>query len=217
MPRTILLIDDDLNFLSIMKMSLESEGYNVIATPSPVAGLQKMNDQHPDILIVDWEMPEMNGIELIKIVKRDPVHGACHTIMVTGRSTTDNIIAGLDAGADDYLIKPFQIEEMLARVRSGLRVRSLEERIAEEAKKLTVLEMALSVADKVGNPVAAAKLHQQILQDDSRLAAIPDIMDSLKSIGSLLDDALDLINQYQSIKNPRSVPAPGGRTMIAPE
>ena len=137
--------------------------------------------------------------------------------MLTGRTGTENVVQGLDAGADDYLIKPFPMEELLARIRSGLRFRALEERIAEEAKRLTVLEMALSVADKIGNPIAAAKLYQQILLENPSLSKSNDVIDSLNSLGELLNEALKLIDQFQSIKTPRSIPAPGGKTMIAPE
>jgi hypothetical protein len=77
--------------------------------------------------------------------------------------------------------------------------------------------MALSVADKIGNPIAAAKLYQQILLENPSLSKSNDVIDSLNSLGELLNEALKLIDQFQSIKTPRSIPAPGGKTMIAPE
>jgi len=82
---------------------------------------------------------------------------------------------------------------------------------------LTVLEMALSVADKIGNPIAAAKLYQQILSENPSLLKSDDVIASLNSLGDLLSEALQLIEQFQSIKIPRSIPAPGGKTMIATE
>lgn len=217
MPHTLLIIDDDANFITPLQMHLESQGYVVVSAQNPITGWKEMERCQPDIMLVDWELPDMSGIEFIKLLKEDSAHRMRYIIMITGRSGTENIVQGLDAGADDYLIKPFQMEELLARVRSGLRVRSLEKRIAEEAKRLTVLEMALSVADKIGNPIAAAKLYQQMLMENSNLTGFTDVIESLKSLGSLLDEALQLINQYQAVKTPRSIPAPGGRTMIAPE
>jgi DNA-binding response OmpR family regulator len=217
MPQTLLLVDDDANFIAPLKMYLESQGYVVVSVQNPIIGLKEMEQCQPDIILVDWEMPEMSGIEFVKLVKSNILHRSRYIIMLTGRTGTDNIVQALDAGADDYLIKPFQIAELTARVRSGLRIRSLEEQITKETKRLTVLEMALSVADKVGNPIAAAKLHQQLLMENSNLTKFTQVIDSLQTLGLLLDEALQLINQYQAIKIPRSIPAPGGKTMIAPE
>jgi DNA-binding response OmpR family regulator len=217
MPNTLLLIDDDPNFITTLQIGLELQGYIVISSQNPITGWKEMERHQPGIILIDWEMPEMSGLEFAKLAKEDPVHRSRYIIMLTGKAGTENIVQGLDAGADDYLSKPFQMEELLARIRSGLRFRALEERIAEETKRLTVLEMALSVADKIGNPIAAAKLYQQILLDNPRLSKSKDVLTSLNSLGELLNEALQLIDQFQSIKTPRSIPAPGGKTMIAPE
>jgi sigma-B regulation protein RsbU (phosphoserine phosphatase) len=217
MPGSLLLIDDDPDLVTTLQLRLQEEGYTVAAAQNSVAGWKEMERTNPDVILVDWEMPEMSGIELIKLIKADPVHRARYIVMITGRSGTDSIVRGLDSGADDFLNKPFEIQELLARIRSGMRICELERRIAEETKKLTVLEMALSVADKIGNPIAAARLHQQILEDHPDLAHAGEILESLRSIGSLLNEALEIINQFQVLKNPHSIPAPGGRTMIAPD
>jgi DNA-binding response OmpR family regulator len=217
MPDTLLLIDDDSNFITTLQLGLELRGYVIVSSQNPITGWKEMERCQPSILLIDWEMPGMSGIEFAKLVKADPVHCNRYIIMLTGRVGTENIVQGLDAGADDYLIKPFQMEELLARIRSGLRFRSLEDRIAEEAKRLTVLEMALSVADKIGNPIAAAKLYQQMLMGNPKLQKSSGVLESIQSIGQLLDEALQLIEQFQSIKTPRSIPAPGGKTMIAPK
>jgi len=217
MPNTMLLIDDDANFVTTLQIGLKQHGYTVITAPDPKTGWEEMEQSHPGIILLDWEMPGMSGIDFTKLVREDPAHRNRYIIMLTGRSGTENIVQGLDAGVDDYLIKPFNIEELLARIRTGLRFRALEERIAEETKRLTVLEMALSVADKIGNPIAAAKLYLQILLENPNLSKSGDAVDALNSLGELLNEALKLIDQFQSIKTPRSIPAPGGKTMIAPE
>jgi len=217
MSDTLLLIDDDANFVTTLQMGLKSHGYTVATSPNSDDGWKEMERCQPGIILLDWEMPGMSGIEFSKLVKEDPVHRNRYIIILTGRTGTENIVQGLDAGADDYLIKPFNIEELLARIRSGLRFRALEERIAEEAKRMTVLEMALSVADKIGNPIAAAKLYLQILLENPNLSKSKKAIEALNSLEELLNEALRLINQFQSIKKPQSIPAPGGKTMIAPD
>lgn len=217
MPNTILIIDDNAEFVSLLQMQLESEGYKAVTALNPITGWKEMERCQPDIILVDWEMPEMNGLELVRLIKADAVHRSRYIIMITGHSGSKNVVQGLDAGADDYLIKLFEFDELSARIRSGLRIRSLEERISEETRRLTVLEMALAVADKIGNPIAAAKLYQQLLMGKTDATWHGDTLESLKTIGTLLDEALDLIGKFQAIKKPQSVPAAGGGTIISPD
>jgi sigma-B regulation protein RsbU (phosphoserine phosphatase) len=217
MPNTILIIDDNAEFNSLLQMQLETAGYTIISTLNPITGWKEMERCQPDIILVDWEMPGMSGIDLVKLIKADAVHRSRYIIMITGHTGTKNIVQGLDAGADDYLIKLFEIDELLARIRSGLRIRSLEKRISEETRRSTTLEMALSVADKIGNPIAAAKFYQQLLMENTGVSKSDEVLESLKTIGNLLDEALTLINKVHSIKPLESLPAAGNITTITPE
>jgi DNA-binding response OmpR family regulator len=206
MPNTILIIDDNAEFNSLLKMQLETAGHTAISALNPITGWKEMERCQPDILLVDWEMPGMSGIELVKLIKADALHRSRYIIMITGHTGTKNIVQGLDAGADDYLIKLFDYDELLARIRSGLRIRSLEKRISEETRHSTSLELALSVADKIGNPIAAAKIYQQLLVENKDVVKLADALESLKTIGHLIDEALSLINKVHSIKPPEPLP-----------
>ncbi|MGD0036648.1 MAG: response regulator transcription factor [Bacteroidota bacterium] len=217
MLNTVLIIDDNAEFVTLLQMQLKIEGYVVTSALDPIKGWKEMERCQPDIILVDWEMPEMSGIELIKLIKADDVHRSRYIIMITGHSGTKDIVQGLDAGADDYLRKPFETDELLARIRSGLRIRSLEERISEETKRLTALEMALSATDKIGNPIAAAKIYQQLLMKNAGIANLAEVLNSLNIIGNLLDEALNLINKLRPIDSLKSIPASDGKTMITPE
>jgi DNA-binding response OmpR family regulator len=217
MPDTILIIDDNAEFNSLLRMQLDSEGYTVISALNPITGWKEMERCQPDIILVDWEMPGMSGIEFVKLMKADAVHRSRYVIMITAHTGTKNIVRGLDAGADDYLIKLFEIDELLARIRSGLRIRSLEKRISEETRRSTTLEMALSVADTIGNPIAAAKIYQQLLMENAGVTYDTETIESLKTIGRLLDEALSLINKVHSIKPTQSLPAAENKTTITPE
>jgi sigma-B regulation protein RsbU (phosphoserine phosphatase) len=217
MPNTILIIDDNAEFVSSLQIGLETEGYTVIPALDSINGWKELERCQPDIILLDWEMPGMSGIELVKLIKSDVVHRNCYIIMITGRTGTKNIVQGLDAGADDYLNKRFEIDELLARIRSGLRIRSLEERISEETRRSTTLEMALSFADKIGNPIAAAKMYQQLLLKNTDVTSLAEVLDSLETIGNLLDEALKLINKFHSIKPTQSFPEPDSKTIVTLE
>lgn len=212
--RNICIVDDDEEIVRILTTLLEGEGYTVSSAYDAVNGWNIIQQKMPSILLIDWQMPEMSGIELIKRVKSDAALSNMYVIMISGKSDTDDIVHGLDAGADEYLPKPFKLDELSARIRSGVRIRELERRISEETKKLTVYELALSVADKIGNPLAAAKFQNELLAENQIAKSNPEIVESITAIGKMLEEALDLIKKVQSIKSPRSIPAPGGKTMI---
>jgi phosphoserine phosphatase RsbU/P len=206
MPNSILIIDDNAEFTSTLHIQLESEGFRVASALNPVTGWKEMERFQPDIILLDWELAEMNGLDLLKLIKADPAHRRRYVIMVTGYTGTKNIVEGLDAGADDYIEKKFNNDELLARIRSGLRIRALEERISEETRRSTTLEMALSFADKIGNPIAAARIYQQLVMRQTDITDIDEVRNSIKTIGELLDEAIDLINKFHSLTQDRSTP-----------
>jgi DNA-binding response OmpR family regulator len=95
----------------------------------------------PSLAIVDWMMPGVDGLELCRRIRRDAAHAHMYVILLTSRDGPTDIVAGLDAGADDYLVKPFKSEELRARINAGLRVLGLQSRLADRVGEL---EEALS-------------------------------------------------------------------------
>lgn len=217
MPNSILIIDDNAEFASALQIQLEVEGYAVVSALNSITGWKQMERCQPDIILLDWDMPEMSGLELIKLIKEDPVHRKRYIIMITGFTGTKHIVQGLDAGADDYLEKHFETDELLARIRSGLRIRSLEERISEETRRSTMLEMALSFADKIGNPIAAARIYQQLLLKNTDISNNPEIITSIETIGDLLEEAMQLINKFHEMTPEQSSAASANIVKIEPE
>ncbi|MFA6003701.1 MAG: response regulator [Elusimicrobiota bacterium] len=117
----ILIIDDDSEIRALLQNILEGAGYRVDMAPDGRAGLDKVMKDAPDLLILDVEMPVMNGWEVVKHIKGHNILRHLPILMLTSLSQSANKIYGLDLGADDYLTKPFDIKEVLARVRSALR------------------------------------------------------------------------------------------------
>jgi len=125
MPGTILLVEDEKNLLSTIRLNLELEGYEVIAFMNAEEAWQKVKAASFNLIILDVTLPGMNGYELCanirKIDKKVPI------LFLTARSSPDDRISGLKLGADDYLAKPFHLEELLLRLKSLLK-RSLPDR-----------------------------------------------------------------------------------------
>jgi diguanylate cyclase (GGDEF)-like protein len=125
--RRILVIDDDPDSLSIIGEALRWEGYQVHTAISGTEGLVQIQQWSPDLILLDVNMPEMNGVETLKDLRQRPDYVS--VMFISGNTSTTHVISGLDAGADDYIPKPFEPLELLARVRTQLRIKDLNDQL----------------------------------------------------------------------------------------
>ena len=128
MTKTILVADDDPDLRDILRSVLEPSGYRVNEAPDGEAALEAVRKSPPDLLIIDYMMPRMTGPQVCERLRQDMLLRHVPIIMLTGKSEVHDKVAGLNAGADDYLVKPFEPMELLARVHMVLRraIRDLE-------------------------------------------------------------------------------------------
>ena len=124
-----LIADDDEISLDILRNSLERAGYEVLVASDGQEALSVLR-AHDDIrlVITDWEMPRLSGLELCRAIRRQDASGYVYVILLTSHGSSAEIVEGMSAGADDFIVKPFQQSELMARVRAGERVLSLETR-----------------------------------------------------------------------------------------
>lgn len=123
----LLIIDDDRATQLFLKTALEGQGYEVIVAKDGVEGLSKAKDIQPALIICDWMMPRMDGLEVCRRVKADSDLSTVFFILLTSRAGVDDRVRGLDTGADDFLGKPIEITELQARVRAGLRLQQVNQ------------------------------------------------------------------------------------------
>jgi DNA-binding NtrC family response regulator len=121
----ILAVDDDPEGLFALEQLLLSKGYSVVTASSGTETLEKARGESPDLILLDVVMPEPNGYQVAKILKGDPELKYVPIVLLTGKDDLDDIIHGLAQGADDYVCKPYNSHELIARVHAALRVRSL--------------------------------------------------------------------------------------------
>lgn len=118
MRTRILVIEDEERILDFLRRGLAYEGYQVDIAADGPAGLALARENPPDVVILDWMLPELDGIEVCRRLRSA---GNVPIIMLTAKDSVTDRVQGLDAGADDYLVKPFEFEELLARIRALLR------------------------------------------------------------------------------------------------
>ncbi len=149
----ILTIDDDPDILDVLNLTL-SEHYTVISAPNGKEGLEMVKLKAPDLVITDYMMPVMTGPQFVRELRKDVLLSHLPVIMLTGKGDTKDMVTGIEAGADDYLIKPFEPEALLARIRMILKrtIRSLD------ANPLTRLPGNASIMDELQNRIDSGKL-----------------------------------------------------------
>ncbi len=140
MPReTLFLIEDEKNIVELIKFNLEKEGFHVLSASRGIEGLEQIQKLKPDLLILDLMLPEIDGLEICKILKQNPRTWAIPIIMLTAKSQEADRIVGLELGADDYVAKPFSPRELAARVKAVLR--RTKEKPKEELLKAGELQI----------------------------------------------------------------------------
>jgi two-component system, cell cycle response regulator len=138
----ILVADDSPVYRKLVEQSLSQEQYNVLFAKSGRQAMDLFIEHQPAIVITDWSMPDISGIELCQRIRRDYQQFYAYVILVTGNTDKEEVIEGLAAGADDYLTKPFHPGELQARVRVGRRIVDLHREIQDKNRQLE--EMALT-------------------------------------------------------------------------
>jgi DNA-binding response OmpR family regulator len=119
MTAHILLVEDEVKLARFIELELGSEGYRVSVAHDGMSGLSLARESEPDLAILDWMLPGLTGVELCRRLRSTGIK--VPVILLTARDEVGDRVTGLDAGADDYLVKPFSIEELLARIRAHLR------------------------------------------------------------------------------------------------
>ncbi|MGG6296491.1 PP2C family protein-serine/threonine phosphatase [Leptolyngbya sp. AN02str] len=135
MPQ-ILIIDDDPTMQIILMKALKEEGYEVNVASDGAEGLELAHQIRPDLVICDWVMPRIDGLEVCRQIKASPKLSTTFFILLTARGGVEDRVKGLDNGADDFLAKPIEILELQARVRAGLRLHQLSEDLQAQKQLL---------------------------------------------------------------------------------
>jgi two-component system alkaline phosphatase synthesis response regulator PhoP len=119
----ILAVEDEMDILDVIRYNLEKEGYPVVTATTGEEAIDKAREEQPDLILLDLMLPEMDGFDVCKIIKNDPLTASIPILMVTAKGEESDIVTGLELGAEDYITKPFHPRVLIARVRAALRRR----------------------------------------------------------------------------------------------
>jgi len=139
----ILVVEDDPFFARVLQKRLAAEGYQVFVATDGREGMKAIVSHEPDLVISDWMMPQVDGLELCQSVKTGLREAAPYFVLLTAKGEIDDKLLALETGADDYLVKPCDQGELMARVRAGLRIVLLTQDLRRSAQELRVVKAEL--------------------------------------------------------------------------
>ncbi len=187
---TILVVDDDVNIREPLEKRLEMEGYRVMTAVDGEEGLQRL-EEDPDLVLLDVDMPRLDGFGVLERMRAEPRYRDMPVIVMTAhaRSATE-ASQGLGLGASDYVRKPFDFQELLARVQTQLRIREIHRLMVEKQRDLAIIELAGAAAHEINNPLAVVM---------ARLELILDSLDGSEPIHKDLEQVERLVHRIAGV------------------
>ncbi|MEZ6058828.1 MAG: response regulator [Planctomycetaceae bacterium] len=189
----ILLAEDSLTTRRLLAGQLQKWGFEVLESEDGAAAWEQFLKHEISLVLTDWQMPNMDGLQLIRRIRSEKRTGYVYVILLTARADKADLVTAMDAGADDFLVKPADKEELRVRVREGQRIIQLEERLAEQNRELRETQAALVETEKlaglgqlaagmsheINNPIAFVSNNVAVLQRE--IAALLDLIAAYES------------------------------------
>jgi DNA-binding response OmpR family regulator len=133
----LLIAEDNVTTRVLLESTLREWGYDVVSTADGAHAWNVLQEEHaPELVLLDWTMPDLTGVEVCRRVRGGPRAQSTYIILLTARANTEDMVAGFEAGADEYIVKPFELAELRVRLQAGARIVELQQRLAERVREL---------------------------------------------------------------------------------
>lgn len=199
----ILIADDDFTSRTILQAALFNWGYDVVSTCDGEEAWAAFQDTDPpQLAVLDWMMPGLDGPTLCRKLREQERKDSLYLIMLTSKDKSGDVVKGLEAGADDYIAKPYDNEELRARVYVGRRMIKLQNELREQEKLQGVLELAGAVCHELNQPLQSVLGSSELLlttmkSEDSKYESMQNIKMGIERIGELTGKIMN-ITRYQT-------------------
>ena len=199
----ILVAEDDLTTRRMLESVLTKFNYEVITTTDGEETWNKLKrPDAPKLVLLDWFMPGMDGVEICRKIRQENLTKPMYIIFLTARGDKENIIEGLEAGADDYIIKPFDKDELLARINVGRRMVELQTSLIEKEKLQGVIEMSGTVCHEMNQPIQVIAGYSELMlmdisEDNPLYKKIKIISEQIDKL-ALITEKLMRVTKYET-------------------
>ena len=212
----LLIVEDEKTIRMTLQRLLETQGYDVLAAENGREGWEIFEKEKDDIYfaIIDWMMPEMNGLELCRRIKETSVPHYVYVMFLTGKKDRESVIKGFETGADDYIIKPFNRKEVLARLSVGERIVDLEKKLKERNELLHILAIKDGLTGILNRRALFERLGEELFRSDrirNPLCLIMLDIDHFKKVndvhGHVMGDKalIEVVNRIKSALEPYDI------------
>jgi two-component system cell cycle response regulator len=202
--KKILVVDDLPENVFMLQDRLVKEGHEVILAYDGKAAIEKALNELPDLILLDVMMPEISGIDVCQTLTTNPATSSIPIILVTAKSSAEDTKAGLEAGAFDYIKKPFNRVELIARVNSALKLSEAHKLLIESEQKNTFSATVVTTNHKIKQPLtlislSSAAIKRELKKDEVSREAV---LKRLAYIDIAIKEISDVLNHMNSIKKP---------------
>lgn len=203
-PR-VLIVEDEPETRYILDRLLTKNNFDVITAENGEEALEKIKLKPPKVVIADWTMPVMDGIELCKILKQNDNYKSVYYIILTARVLIEDRVKGLDIGADDFLTKPVENEELLARIRAGVRIFNLQNELKKVEHTKALIEMACTIGHQINNPLSSLMMSLQNIESEINVEDNDELKSDLELIHKSITKIKQLTADLTQLQNPEMI------------
>ncbi len=211
---SLLVIDDDPSIRLVLDRFLGGAGFSVHQAPDGRAGLAATETHRPEVVLCDWVMPELDGIEYCRRIKSDPQLKSTFVTVLTSRDGIQDKVTALDAGADGFLTKPIRPDEVLASVRAALRIRELQRELADARHKAALVELAAMLGHEINNPLTALFGHLELLLQHIEAGDQANMMHHVRRAADVSGRIAEVAKRLTSLTEPRTTTYLGSVKML---
>lgn len=202
----VLIVDDDTYIRSFLKKRLSAHGFEIFLAENGSQGLSTAQTELPSIIISDWNMPVMDGKEFCRRVKSDEVLKYSYFILLTARDSSEDKIEGMEIGADDFMTKPFNDKELIARVNVGLRINALQQELLKYQHEKAVTELAVTIGHEINNPLGIVLLTLQVMKKKIGTERAGELLNDIETCINNGFRVSEIVKKLCSLEDPQFKP-----------
>lgn len=205
MKDKVLIVEDEKDTRFILEKLLSRNNYETATAINGEEALDILKTFSPKVVLADWTMPVLDGLALCNILKNDESNKLIYFIILTARSSLKDRIMGLDVGADDFLVKPVENQELLARIRSGIRIYNLQSELRNIEHSKAVVEMACTIGHKINNPLSSLVLSIKNIENEIARDDKSKYQEDFSSVNESIERIKKFVNELIHLQNPEVI------------